>query len=80
MQERRKPLTPVKPEGMEVIFLYPCPFCKRNSPLVSPSQPTMAGCEHCGGRFPIVPVDERSIKFFKLMLADGKAAVDPDFV
>lgn len=80
MSERKKPLTPVKPTGMEVIFFYPCPFCERDVPLVAPTRPSMVGCDACGKRFPIVPVDERNLRFIKIIHAGGKAGVDPDFL
>jgi hypothetical protein len=75
-----KPLTPVKPSGMELIFLYSCPFCRRMVPLANPTQPSMAQCDACHEHFPIVPVDDRSIQFVKIMLAGGKAGIDPDFI
>jgi hypothetical protein len=59
MGEKKRPLTPVKPSGMEIICFYPCPFCSREVPLVSPTQPAMVRCDSCGKDFPIVPVDER---------------------
>ncbi|MGE4299378.1 MAG: hypothetical protein AB7E47_15285 [Desulfovibrionaceae bacterium] len=76
----RKPLTPVKPTGMELIYLYECPFCERKVPLISPTQPAMAQCDACSQHFPIVPVDDRGVRFVKVMLANGKAAIDPDFL
>ncbi len=78
--EKRKPLTPVKPVGVELVFLFPCPFCQREVPVVAPVKPTLIACDACRGRFPIVPVDDRSVRFVKLMLGNGKAAVDPDFI
>jgi hypothetical protein len=48
--------------------------------MASPVKPGLAQCGGCRGRFPIVPVDERTVQFVKLMTAGGKAAVDPDFV
>lgn len=80
MSESRKPLTPVKPTGMEVIYLYPCPFCGREVPLMAPTQPAMAQCDECRRNFPIVPVDERTLRYIKIMLAGGRAAIDPDFL
>jgi len=40
----------------------------------------MAKCDSCAKRFPIMPVDERGVRFVRLMLAEGRAALDPDFV
>ncbi len=76
----KKPLTPIKPMGMELVFLYPCPQCGQAVPVASPVKPALAQCAACRARFPIVPVDERSVDFVKLMTAGGKAAIDPDFV
>ncbi|QJT07874.1 hypothetical protein [Oceanidesulfovibrio marinus] len=80
MKKNDKPLTPVKPSSMELVFFYPCPFCQRQVPLIGPTQPTMAQCDACKGHFPIVPVDDKSIQFVKIMLANGRAGVDPDFL
>ena len=80
MGDSKKPLTPVKPTGMEVIYLYPCPFCEREVPLIAPTRPAMAQCDACRKNFPIVPVDDRTIRYFKIMLAGGKASIDPDFL
>lgn len=76
---QRRPVRPVAPDGMEILFFYPCPFCGRHVPMVSPTQPTMAQCEACRKPFPIMPVDERGMHFIRIMLGGGKAAVDPDF-
>jgi hypothetical protein len=75
-----KPLTPVRPIGMEIVFLYPCPHCAREVTLIAPTRPTMAQCDACRKNFPIVPVDDRTLRYFKLMLNGGKAAIDPDFL
>lgn len=75
-----RPVAPVKPIGVELVFFYPCPFCKRELPLVAPPQPTMITCDVCRQSFPIVPIDEYSVQFVKLMLADGPAAIDPDYM
>ncbi len=65
---------------MELVFFYTCPYCQRELPLVAPPQPTMITCDVCRQAFPIVPIDEHTVQFVKLMLADGPAAVDPDFL
>lgn len=80
MRAPQRPVTPVQPTGMELIFLYRCPHCGRKTALISPTQPAMAQCDACNMPFPLVPVDERTVHFIKLMLADGRAAVDPDFI
>ena len=75
----QRPIQPASPEGMEILFFYRCPSCRRQVALLSPTQPAMAQCDACGRPFPIVPVDERSAQYIKLMLNNGRAAVDPDF-
>ncbi|MFW5836758.1 MAG: hypothetical protein ACOCVM_02025 [Desulfovibrionaceae bacterium] len=80
MSEPRKPITPVKPKSMEVVYIYPCPYCEREVPQLAPFQPAMAQCDACGRTFPIVPVEESSVRFMKIMLANGQAAVDSDFL
>lgn len=72
-------LRPSPPDGMEMIFFYACPHCGRHVPVVSPTQPAMVQCDACQESFPIIPVDERSLHYVRLMLANGKAALDPDF-
>ncbi|ACV68430.1 hypothetical protein [Desulfohalobium retbaense] len=74
------PLTPSKPLGLEMIVYYGCPHCGRKTPLLAPTQPAMAQCDACGRQFPVAPVDERTVRFVKTMLANGHAAVDPDYV
>ncbi|MCK9240649.1 hypothetical protein [Desulfocurvus sp.] len=80
MDGNKRPLTPVKPSGLEIICFYPCPFCTREVPLVAPTQPAMVRCDACGKDFPIVPVDERGLRFVKIMTGNGRSAVDPDFL
>ena len=78
--QRKKPVTPVKPARVELLYLYPCPYCGREVALVSPVRPSVAQCDSCEQRFPIVPVDEKDVRYFKLMQAGGPAGIDPDFV
>ncbi len=74
-----RPLQPVAPDGMELLFFYACPHCAKHVPLVSPTQPAMVTCDGCDESFPIMPVDERSLHYVRIMLCNGKAAIDPDF-
>ena len=76
----RRPVPPVKPTSMELVFFYPCPYCRRELPLVAPAQPAMITCDVCRQSFPIVPIDEYSVQFVKLLLADGPAAIDQDYM
>lgn len=80
MSSPSRPLSPVKPTGMEIIFFYVCPYCGRNVPKVAPTRPSIVTCEGCDKQFPVVPVDERNIRFMKTMCAGGKACIDPDFI
>ncbi len=80
MNSPKKPLSPVRPTGLDLVFFYQCPFCERQIPVISPTQPTMAMCDSCRGQFPIVPADARSVQYVKIMLANGKAGIDPDFL
>ena len=75
-----KPLDPVQPLGMELVFFYPCPYCHAELPLVAPTRPSMITCERCRNKFPIAPIDAHSVQFVKTMLGDGPAAVDPEYL
>ena len=79
MSKTTAPIAPVAPSGMEIIFLYVCPKCKKSVGLVSPTQPAMAQCEFCSQVFPILPVDERGVQYVKLMMGNGLSAADLDF-
>ena len=74
-----RPVQPVPPESMELVFFYRCPGCGRRNPLIAPTQPSMTRCESCGEPLPVMPVDERTVHYVKIMLANGRAALDPDF-
>lgn len=75
-----RPLKPVAPSGMELIFFYTCPHCGRQLSMLAPTHPAMVRCDACAKNFPIMPVDARGIQFVRLILAEGRAALDPDFV
>jgi len=75
----QRPVSPVAPTGMEILFMYICPHCGRKAALIAPTQPAMVSCDACQAPFPIVPVDERTVQYIRLMLAGGHAATDPDF-
>ena len=74
-----RPVQPVPPESMELVFFYRCPGCGRRNPLIAPTQPSMTRCESCGEPFPVMPVDERTVHYVKIMLANGRAARYPFF-
>ncbi len=75
-----KPLAPVKPAGLELLLFYPCPFCEYKRPVLNPVVPTVTKCDNCSSTFPIVPVDRKTLDFLKVMLDNGRAAIDPDFM
>ena len=79
MDNKMRLQEPVKPDGMELIFLYGGPHCGRRVPLLATTTPAMAQCDSCAKHFPIVPIDEHSLRFLKIMLDNGRAAIDPDF-
>ena len=70
---------PVRPGNMALLFVYYCPHCQSEAVLVSPTQPMTITCGTCRNSFPIVPVDQRTVEYVHTMLADGKAAADPNF-
>ena len=78
MSGSQKPLEPVAPDGMELLFFYRCPHCLRHVPLVNPVEPRNVRCDGCGKQFPIIPVDEHGLHYVRIMLANGKAAANPD--
>lgn len=79
-EKKERPLAPVPPDGMEILFFYKCPHCGRHVAMASPTEPRMLSCDSCRLSFPIIPVDEHSLHYIRIMLAGGKAAADPDFL
>lgn len=75
-----RPMAPAPPDGMEILFFYKCPYCSKHMALASPTEPRMVTCDVCKTSFPIIPVDEHTVHFARIMLANGKAAADPDFL
>lgn len=80
MSSTHRPVQPVAPSGMDMLFYYLCPYCGQRMALLAPTQPAQVYCEACGQPFPILPVDDRTVRFLKIMLDNGRAATDPDFV
>ncbi|MBD5608181.1 MAG: hypothetical protein HDQ93_04950 [Desulfovibrio sp.] len=74
-----RPIAPVPPDGMEMVFFYKCPRCERHAPVPSPTEPKMIRCDNCQLSFPIIPIDEHGLHYIRIMLAGGQAAADPDF-
>ncbi len=70
---------PVAPSGLELIFVYECPHCGQKNVLISPTSPRSVKCENCQNVFPILPVNERSVQYVKLMMGNGYSAVDLDY-
>ncbi len=80
MSKNARPVSPVKPTAMELIFIYPCPYCRRDLTMLAPTVAAIVQCDVCGKQFPVVPVEERTVAFVKLMLDNGAAAVDSDYM
>jgi len=70
---------PVRPVGMELVMLYPCPYCGRNVPILAPVEPSMGTCDLCKKQFPLVPVDNTTVQYIKLILHNGQASIDPGY-
>lgn len=75
-----RPVSPVPPDGMELLIFYKCPHCGKHVGVPAPTEPRMINCEGCRMAFPIIPVDEHGVHFIRIMMAGGKAAADPDFL
>ncbi len=71
---------PVLPSRMEISFQYQCPFCGVGVRILRPIQPVLVNCPACSGTFPIAPVNESDLNFFRIMTADGKACVQIDYL
>ncbi len=75
-----KPVKPVAPCGMELIFVYECPHCGQKNALIAPFNPSSVKCEQCRNVFPVLPVNERGVQYVKLMMGNGYSAVDLDYL
>jgi DNA-directed RNA polymerase subunit RPC12/RpoP len=64
---------------MELVVMYPCPQCGRQVPLLAPVDPAMARCDACQYRFPVAPVDEKTVRFLKTITGDGQALTEPGY-
>lgn len=78
--QRRMPPPPVRPAGMAIYFLYPCPYCQHDAEVRAPVTPSVTRCTACGRDFLLAPVDGRTMNYLSLMLEQGRAAIDPDFL
>lgn len=70
----------VRPVGMEILMFYPCPYCTRKVPVLAPLQPSVVECDSCRKRFPVVPMDAKTIRFIRMMMAGGPAGVNPEYI
>jgi ribosomal protein S27E len=75
-----KTINPVKPSALELVFMYRCPHCDNENTLLAPTRPGLVRCNVCRRDFAIIPVEERTISFIKLILANGTSAIDQDFM
>ena len=79
-EKTARPVSPVAPDGMEMLFFYKCPRCSRHTAVTNPTDPRMITCEACRLAYPIIPVDEHALHYIRIMMAGGKGAADPDFM
>ena len=80
MSSPRKPVSPVKPSGMELVFFYGCPYCGNEQPALAPLHPGMLSCDKCRQNYPVVPIDEHTVHFVRIILSGGAAAIDSDYM
>ena len=80
MSEQQSFVPPVRPVGMELVMFYPCPYCGRNVPLLAPTEASMGSCDFCRKQFPLVPIDNTTVQYLKLILDNGQAAIDPEYL
>lgn len=80
MSTPKRPVQPVPPVAMEMIFFYTCPQCGRHAAVGNPTEAKLIPCDSCGLRFPIIPVEEHYLHFMRIMTGAGRAAADPDFL
>ncbi len=76
----QRPMQPVAPVSMHIVFGYICPSCGQTSHVPAQVRPTQIRCVKCQTVFPIIPVDERTLHFIHIMLDNGRAAADTDFI
>jgi len=75
----QKSFEPVAPSGMTIVFSYVCPACGKEYIIPEPTQPAQIRCQYCSAKFPILPVEDRTLAYIHLMLDEGRAAVDTNF-
>jgi transcription elongation factor Elf1 len=80
MSKNVKPVDPVKPSAMELLFVYSCPFCDSRLNLLAPTVAAIVQCGTCGNKFPIVPIEGKTVNFVKIMLDNGRAAIDSEYM
>ena len=80
MSAPNRPVQPVPPVAMEMIFFYTCPQCGWHAAVGNATEAKLIPCESCGLRFPITPVEEHYLHFMRIMTGAGRAAADPDFL
>lgn len=76
----KKVSNPVIPHALHLVFEYRCPECQRPTQALAQLHPGRAKCIGCKTIFPLMPIDARTVHFIHLILANGSAAVDPDFI
>lgn len=74
-----RPVQPVPPESMELVFFLSLPRLWAPQPSDCADAAFHDPLRVLRGPFPVMPVDERTVHYVKIMLANGRAALDPDF-
>lgn len=77
---KKKIYPPVPPTRMEIILIYNCPNCKAPVPVLAPTSPIKVICNNCSTEYPVLPADAKTIQYINLMLANGSALVNPNFL
>ncbi len=77
---KRQIIEPVAPSGLDIILTYACPSCHTPLPVAAPIHPIKIKCAMCSLEFPILPADPTTLQYLRLILADGAAIINADFM
>ncbi len=77
---KRKIIEPVTPVAMDIVLTYECPSCNVPVTMIAPVFAAKIRCQHCGLEFPLIPADATTIQYLRLMFANGKAVIHPDYL
>ncbi len=77
---KRKIIEPVTPSSMELVLTYECPTCQTPITMVAPVHAVKMRCPRCQLEYPVIPADAMTIQYLRLMFANGKAVIHPDYL